>query len=85
MTLLIDLALAEYRSKHGAYPKDLAALAPEVLKEVPIDPFSEAPLVYRLTDKGYTLYSVGRNGVDDGGEADPANPKHENDDYDGFW
>jgi hypothetical protein len=82
--LLIDLALAEYRSKHGAYPKELAALVPEVLKELPVDPFSEKPLVYRLTDKGYVLYSVGPNGVDDGGKPDPVNPDPDNDDV-GFW
>jgi hypothetical protein len=83
--LLVELALAEYRSNHGAYPKELAALAPDVLKEVPMDSFSEEPLVYRPRDKDYTLYSVGRNGKDDGGgEPDPANPTTWSDDI-GFW
>jgi hypothetical protein len=35
---------------------------------VPIDPYSDRPLVYRRTDDGYLLYSVGSNRVDDGGQ-----------------
>lgn len=35
---------------------------------MPIDSFSDKPLVYRKTDDGFTLYSVGENCIDDGGE-----------------
>jgi hypothetical protein len=38
-----------------------------LLSEVPIDPFSDQPLVYKKTDNGFTLYSVGYNFKDDGG------------------
>ena len=42
---------------------------PEQLERLPDDPFSGKPLVYRLTDEGFRLYSVGPNGVDDGGKS----------------
>jgi hypothetical protein len=35
---------------------------------VPMDPYSDEPLVYRRTDRGFTLYSVGPDFADDGGE-----------------
>jgi len=37
------------------------------LKALPIDPFSDKPLVYRRTEDGFILYSVGPNFEDDGG------------------
>jgi hypothetical protein len=37
------------------------------LKQLPADPFSGGALVYKKTDDGFTLYSVGLDMVDDGG------------------
>jgi hypothetical protein len=42
-------------------------LVPDWLPAVPIDPYSGVPLVYRPTSSGHQLYSVGPDGVDDGG------------------
>ena len=64
--LIVELALANYRDEHGKYPRTLADLVPGELERLPNDPFSGKPLVYRLTDEGFRLYSVGPNGVDDG-------------------
>ncbi len=66
--LQVELALANYRLEHGEYPKRLAELVPEYIDVLPEDPFSGKTLVYRLTPKGYLLYSVGLNGVDEGGQ-----------------
>ena len=66
--LRVELALAGYRLEYGAYPERLAELAPEHIDVLPEDPFSGKPLVYRLTPKGYLLYSIGPNGVDDDGK-----------------
>ena len=44
------------------------SLVPDYLAAVPIDPYSGRPLVYRRTGDGYLLYSVGLDGVDDGGQ-----------------
>ncbi|MEQ8847046.1 hypothetical protein [Botrimarina sp.] len=61
------VALAVYRAANGEYPEKLDALVPGILDTVPADPFGSGPLVYRRTPGGYLLYSVGRNGIDDGG------------------
>jgi hypothetical protein len=54
---VVDVAIARYRAQHGRPPEDLAALAPEFLAEVPLDPTSAAPFTYRVTDAGFLLYS----------------------------
>ncbi len=69
------LAVETYRARHGKCPDTLAALVPEILPSLPIDPFSGKPFGYRVLDnpaadpfnRGYLLYSVGLDGVDDQG------------------
>lgn len=67
---VIHLALHAYRDEHGAWPDTLAELAPEILASIPVDPYSKTQFVYRIENGDYRLYSVGKNLVDDGGEAD---------------
>ena len=63
------LALERFRLRHGKYPPELAALVPQFLSAVPIDLMSAKPLRYRLNADGtFTLYSVGEDGRDDGGD-----------------
>ena len=64
------MALAAFRAEKGAYPEALSELEGEYFTEVPEDLFAEGPLTYRRTAKGYLLYSVGQNAVDDGGVHD---------------
>jgi len=40
---------------------------PDILSEVPTDPFSGKSLIYHKTPYGFIVYSVGSNGKDDGG------------------
>ncbi len=62
-------ALERHRIKHGSYPESLAALVPEFLAEVPVDPIDGQPLRYRRSADGlFRLWSVGDDGVDNGGE-----------------
>ena len=61
------IALATFRAEHGRYPARLADLVPNQLAVLPVDPFSDSELVYKPSDAGYRLYSVGVNGRDDGG------------------
>jgi hypothetical protein len=61
------LACKIYKNQNGRYPADLGALVPGILPEVPIDPFTGKPLVYRLEGDGFIVYSLGSNGKDDGG------------------
>jgi hypothetical protein len=66
------IALKRFRLRNGSFPSSLTELVPEFLKTVPIDPMSGQPLLYRLNaDGSYTLWSVGEDGNDDGGDPDP--------------
>ena len=65
--LYLAFALAAYQRDRGRFPAQLDDLAPKYLDKIPDDLFSGKPLIYRLEDKGYLLYSVGLNGKDDGG------------------
>jgi hypothetical protein len=66
------VALKRYQLRHGQYPKELSALAPEFLLATPRDPADGQPLRYRVTPDGpFLLYSVGEDGVDNGGDASP--------------
>jgi len=63
------IALLRYEKDKGVYPDNPGVLVSGgYLKELPIDPFSDKPLVYRRTDDGFILYSVSENFEDDGGE-----------------
>jgi hypothetical protein len=65
----IIAALELYRRERGGYPEALDALAPEYLPDVPLDPFTDDPMVYRRVGGGYVLYALGPNRLDDGGVA----------------
>jgi hypothetical protein len=66
--LMASFALRAYRLDHGAYPHKLSDIVPGYLNAVPIDPFSaNLPMQYRLKGASYVLYSVGPDGVDNGG------------------
>jgi hypothetical protein len=65
--LMTDLALREFKHNRGQYPGSLTELVPDYLESVPLDPFSGQPLIYRLTDDAFVLYSVGKDGTDNGG------------------
>lgn len=79
---VVSLAIAAYRADNGRLPQSLDVLAPKCLTKVPVDPFTDAPLKYRLTDKGFLLYSVGPNMKDDDGQFDgpaPGGPEGKDD------
>ncbi len=67
---ILAVALACFHAEHGRWPGELKELCPSLLKAIPADRFSVKPLVYRPTEKGYLLYSVGMNLTDDGGKED---------------
>jgi hypothetical protein len=53
------LALAAYRSDHGAFPNRLAKLAPKYLPDIPHDPFTGKAFTYAAGPTGCTLSSPG--------------------------
>jgi hypothetical protein len=71
----IGFALAAYRADHGSYPDRLDALVPNYISQVPKDRYSEKPLLFKRQGTGFLLYSVGLNGVDDGGKSFDSDPR----------
>ena len=63
-------AIQAYEEEHGNEPAGLMDLGLPV--EVTTDPFTGDPLKWRKTDTGWLIYSVGRDGIDNGGKLDDA-------------
>jgi hypothetical protein len=70
VTVITALALRRYQLRHGSFPGDLSSLVPDFLPAAPRDPVDGKPMRYQLVGKSFLLYSVGEDGVDNGG--DPA-------------
>jgi hypothetical protein len=69
----VALAVREYRLDHGdRLPATLEELVPNYLPQVPDDPMAAAPakLIYKPAHQPPIVYSVGRDGKDDGGLAE---------------
>lgn len=67
--LLTVLAVMRYQKDKGRYPSGLNELLREgYLKKLPMDPYSEGPLVYKKSETGFIIYSIGMDLKDDGGE-----------------
>lgn len=50
--------------------------------KIPEDPFSGKDFIYKRQEKGFILYSIGRNMKDDGGKE---SPNSDPDRYDMVW
>ena len=66
--LTAELAVRCYQSEQGRVPTGLEQLVPKYLQRVPSDPFNGSPMIYRHQGTNWLLYSVGEDGVDDGGK-----------------
>ena len=64
---LTALALRAYKLEHNVYPTKLQELVPNYLKQVPADPFGGEALRYKRAGNSYVLWSIGPDGIDDGG------------------
>jgi len=64
----VGIACERYRLKHGKWPEKLDALAEFGMPTGLLDPFDGQPLRYKLEVDGPIVYSIGSDGVDDGGE-----------------
>ncbi|MCD5397365.1 hypothetical protein LR003_00310 [candidate division NPL-UPA2 bacterium] len=71
----LALALRIYRARQGTYPETLKALTPEILSQLPVDPFTGKDYIYRREEEGFIVYSVGENLRDDQGTFDPGYPE----------
>ena len=64
------LALTSYHKEQATFPDSLSEpLFLQYIQSPPIDPINGNPLKYKRDSDGksFTLYSIGWNGVDDGG------------------
>jgi hypothetical protein len=64
----ILIALRRYRNKNGRWPETLDGINNLVPGEILIDPINGGSFVYKLTEEDFTLYSKGKNNIDEGGE-----------------
>ena len=63
------IAILRYKQDTSRFPSTLEQLVDDgYLQKVPIDPWSDKPLVYRKTLDGFILYGVGTNFTDDVGQ-----------------
>ena len=62
------IALRRYKNTNGRWPEgldDIKSLAPA---EIFVDPVNDDSFVYKLTEEDFTLYSNGKNNIDENGE-----------------
>lgn len=65
------IALRRHQLRHGRLPERLDQLVPDFLGQVPIDGMDGQPLRYRRdSDSRFSLWSVGEDLVDNGGDPD---------------
>ena len=70
------IAVERFRRREGRLPGNLQETVPEFLPSVPIDPFSGDAMRYAALEDEFLVYSVGVNGVDDGGRTDGIDVEH---------
>ena len=61
------VALHQFRIRHGHWPQALEALQPDLLTDLPRDPYDGALLRYEVRDDHPVVWSVGLDGIDHGG------------------
>lgn len=57
----------------GELPEKLSDLVPAYFPAHPTDPFNDLPFNYRRLSRGYVVYSVGPDFVDEGDKERPSN------------
>jgi hypothetical protein len=71
---LAALAAERFRLLTGEWPKSLEVIPKAILPSVPLDPMTGKPILYVRRADGVTVYSVGMDGLDDGGKIDRSGP-----------
>jgi hypothetical protein len=65
--LQTDLAIRLFQHDNSRLPQRLDDLVPNYLPAMPLDPYSQQPLIYKPTGDAFVLYSVGFDRTDNGG------------------
>jgi hypothetical protein len=75
--IITILALKRYKLENGDYPETLDELLSKgYIATIPMDPFSDKPLVYKKTGTDFTMYSFGEDFKDDGGTRSTNNSRN---------
>ena len=73
--------MVQWRLKHGTAPESLEEACREAgLEDVPIDPYSNKPLLYRIIDGQPVVYAIFEDQKDDEGLIDVMDTNFENGD-----
>jgi hypothetical protein len=67
---LILIELKRYKNQNGNWPENLEKISSLAPAETFIDSFNSSPFVYKITDSNFTLYSKGKNNIDENGKQD---------------
>lgn len=65
--LALDILIREHRKEHGEWPASLQEVTLPDHPDLLTDPFSGQPFIYQPADQEFTLYSVGKNEIDEDG------------------
>ena len=66
-TARLGIACKIFKNLHGDFPEKLGELSPDILADIPVDPFTGKPYIYKKDDTGFIVYSVGSNLKDEEG------------------
>jgi hypothetical protein len=64
----LTIALRCYKNKTGHWPESLDDMQSFALEEIFVDPINGGSFIYKLTDENFTLYSKGKNNIDEDGK-----------------
>ena len=64
----VIIALRRYKNKTGQWPETLDDIKNLVPAEIFVDPINGGSFVYKLTEENFTLYSKGKNKIDENGQ-----------------
>jgi hypothetical protein len=78
-------ALERHWLAHGKYPEALTELVPKFIAQIPNEVVSDQPMRYRRTEHGFTLWSAGWDGADDGGTLLQSAKNNETEKGDWVW
>jgi hypothetical protein len=69
-------AIERFRLENGTLPPVLDILVPAYLAEVPRDPYGGEPMLYRIEEDAFAVYSVYQDFEDNGGNAEAFDHYH---------
>jgi len=62
------IVLRRYKNRIGHWPESLEGIKSLASSEIFVDPINDGDFVYKLTEENFSLYSRGKNNIDERGE-----------------